>query len=69
MDKDGKVEWSECMVYVKWAIYEYPDISDLDELLSVTFKKGLFMAMQDEIITPIMMSGSPLDQFCTNIAK
>ena len=69
MDKDGKVEWSECMVYVKWAIYEYPDISDLDELLSVTFKKGLFMAMQDEIITPIMMGGSPLDQFCTSIAK
>ena len=69
MDKDGKVEWSECMVYVKWAIYEYPDISDLDELLSVTFKKGLFMAMQDEIITPIMMGGSPLDQFSTNIAK
>ena len=64
MDNDGKVEWSECMVYIKWAIYEYPDISDLEELLSVTFKKGLFMAMQDEVVTPAI-DGSPFDQFCT----
>ena len=68
MDNDGKVEWSECMVYVKWAIYEYPDISDLEELLSVTFKKGLFMAMQDEILTPVI-DDSPLDKFCTLINK
>ena len=64
MDKNGKVEWSEWMVYVKWAIYEYPEIIDLDELLSVAFKKGLFMAMQDEILTP-MIDDSPLDQFST----
>ena len=68
MDKDGKVEWSECMVYVNWAIYEYSDISDLEELLSVMFKKGLFMAMEDEILTP-MKDGSPLAQFCTFIDK
>ena len=53
MDKDGKVEWSELMVYVKWAIEEYPKISDLTELLSVTFKQGLFSAMIDEVISPL----------------
>ena len=65
INNDGKVEWSECMVYVKWAITEYPEISDLEELLSVTFKKGLFMAMQNEVVTPITDGTSSLDQFCT----
>ena len=63
MDKDGKVEWSEFMVYIKWAVYEYSDISDLEELLSVMFKKGLFMGMESEVPTPLA-GGSPLDQFC-----
>ena len=53
MDKDGKVEWLEFMVYVKWAIEEYPNISNVDELLSVTFKQGLFSAMIDETGSPL----------------
>ena len=41
MDKDGKVDWNEFMVYVKWALNEYPDdIGDVDKLLEITFKKG-----------------------------
>ena len=40
MDKDGKVDWNEFMVYVKWALNQYPDIGDVDELLAITFKKG-----------------------------
>ena len=57
MNNDGKVEWSEFMVYVKWAITEYPDINDL---LSVTFEKGLLPAMLDEIVTSCVETDSKL---------
>ena len=50
MDSDGKVDWSEFLVYLKWALHQYPNIKDADELLSVTFRKGLIPAMQDELI-------------------
>ena len=47
MDSDGCVEWSKFMVYLKWALHEYPEIRDAKELLSVTFQKGLIAFMQD----------------------
>ena len=50
MDCDGFVDWSEFTLYLKWALRQYPEINDVDELLSVTFSKGLLPAMQDEII-------------------
>ena len=50
MDKDGK---SEFMVYVKWAMEEYPKISDVIELLSATFKQGIFSAIIDETGSPL----------------
>ena len=49
MDSDGKVDWNEFLVYLKWALHQYPNIKDADELLSVTFRKGLIPAMQDEL--------------------
>ena len=48
MDSDGLVDWAEFLVYLKWALRQYPEIKDVDELLSVTFRKGLIPAMQDE---------------------
>ena len=48
MDSDGFIDWSEFMVYVKWALRQYPLVADVDELLSVAFRKGLIPAMQDE---------------------
>lgn len=50
MDKDGRVDWEEFLLYLKWALHQYPDIKDTDELLSITFRKGLIPAMQDEIL-------------------
>jgi Ca2+-binding EF-hand superfamily protein len=50
MDNDGYVDWSEFLVYLKWALHEYPGITNVDELLSTTFQKGLIPAMQDEIL-------------------
>lgn len=50
MDKDGYVDWNEFSVYLKWAIHEYPDIKDADELLDIAFRKGLIPAMHDEIL-------------------
>ena len=34
MDNDGKVDWSEFLVYLKWALREYPDIVEEEELLT-----------------------------------
>ena len=50
MDNDGAVDWSEFLVYLKWALHQYPDIKDIDKLLSITFRKGLIPAMQDEVL-------------------
>ena len=50
MDNDGRVDWSEFSLYLKWALRQYPDIKDADELLSVTFRKAIIPAMQDEIL-------------------
>ena len=50
MDADGLVDWNEFMVYIKWALRQYPRIVDIDELLSVAFNKGLIPAMRDEIV-------------------
>ena len=50
MDDDGLVDWSEFAVYLKWALHQYPNIKDADELLSITFRKGIIPAMRDEFL-------------------
>ena len=50
MDVDGKVNWNEFCVYLKWALHQYPDVCTAAELVSVAFRKGLIPAMQDEIL-------------------
>ena len=47
---DGLIDWYEFRVYLIWALNQYPDIRDVEELLSITFRKGLIPAMQDEIL-------------------
>ena len=49
MDNDGYIDWNEFLVYLKWAVREYPNIKDVDELLHVAFNKGIIPAMRDEI--------------------
>ncbi|XP_072177566.1 uncharacterized protein [Diadema setosum] len=48
MDNDGAVDWNEFETYLKWALHQYPNIKDADELLDVAFRKGIIPAMQDE---------------------
>ena len=48
MDSDGFIDWSEFLVYLKWALRQYSDITEVDQLLSVVFRKGLIPAMHDE---------------------
>ena len=48
MDADGLVDWHEFMVYIKWALHEYPDVKTVDDLLSIAFLKGIIPAMRDE---------------------
>ncbi|KAJ7369455.1 hypothetical protein OS493_038822, partial [Desmophyllum pertusum] len=49
MDNDDHIDWNEFLVYLKWAMHQYPSINDVDELLSVAFRKGIIPAMQDEL--------------------
>ena len=50
MDRDGLIDWNEFLVYIKWALNEYPDVTTADEVLSIAFEKGLIPAMRDEKI-------------------
>ena len=50
MDADGYVDWNEILVYLKWALRQYPDVENADELLDVTFRKGIIPAMRDELL-------------------
>ena len=47
MDNDGYVDWTEFLVYIKWALHQYPAVETADETLEVTFQKGLLPAMRD----------------------
>ena len=50
MDNDGFVDWKEFLLYIKWALRQYPDTEDPDVLLKIVFEKGLIPAMRDEKI-------------------
>ena len=50
MDYDGQIDWYEFLVYIKWALNQYPNLKNVDELLSFAFRKGLIPAMKDEVI-------------------
>ena len=52
MHNEGKVEWVDFCVYLKWALNEYPDTATTDELLRTAFQKGLIPAMRDEMCKP-----------------
>jgi len=58
MDKDGLVDWNEFQVYLKWALHQYPDVKNIEELLTVAFQKGLLPAMIDEE-AKLLLSGAP----------
>ena len=48
IDKDNYVDWKEFLVYIKWALRQYPNVEDADSLMSIVFEKGLMPAMRDE---------------------
>lgn len=50
LDSDGYVEWKEFVLYIKWALREYPNIQSADELLDVAFQKGIIPIVRDEHI-------------------
>ncbi|XP_065191036.1 uncharacterized protein LOC135822240 [Sycon ciliatum] len=47
MDSDGFVDWDEFAIYLKWALCQYPEVCSADDLLDITFQKGLIPAMRD----------------------
>ena len=50
MDEDGSVDWNEFRLYLKWAVRQYPETPTAEGLLSITFRKDLIPAMQDEVL-------------------
>ena len=50
MDNDGYIEWSGFLVYLKWALREYPDIATQEQLVDIAFRKGLMPAMRNELV-------------------
>ena len=48
MDENGFVDWKEFLVYIKWALRQYPDVQNAESLMSIVFQKGLIPAMRDE---------------------
>ena len=50
MDEDGKVDWNELALYLKWAIRQYPDTKTAEDLLSIEFRRGHIPAMQDVVL-------------------
>lgn len=53
MDADGKVDWKEFQVYLKWALRQYPKIVKPEELITTAFMKGIKPAMHDEMLKRI----------------
>ena len=50
MDMNGLVDWNEFMVYIKWALNEYPETETADEVISIAFEKAIIPAMRNEKI-------------------
>ena len=50
MDSDGLVDWKEFCLYLKWALNQYPETATADELLTITFEKGIIPAIHDEVL-------------------
>ena len=48
MNEDGYVDWKEFLVFIKWALCQYPDTVDPDVLMTIVFEQGLIPAMRDE---------------------
>lgn len=48
MDNDGYVDWKEILVYIKWALHQYPQTISADDVLAIAFEKGIIPAMRDE---------------------
>lgn len=49
MNENGKIDWSEFCIYLKWALHEYPNIGGTEELLATAFQKGIVPAIQAKI--------------------
>ena len=62
MDADGKVDWNEFALYLKWAGRQYPQTQTAEELLSIAFRKGLVPAMKDELVKDIKLPESETDE-------
>ena len=47
MDIDCTVDWMEFVVYIKWALRHYPEMSNADDVVEVAFQQGLLPATLD----------------------
>ncbi|CAH1790966.1 unnamed protein product [Owenia fusiformis] len=50
MDENGQIDWNEFLVYLLWAVNEYPHVETPEELLAISFTEAIIPASLDETI-------------------
>ena len=50
VDKNGYIDWVEFQVYLHWALREYPDVENVDDVTDIVFRKGLIPVMRHEFL-------------------
>lgn len=50
MDADGRVDWKEFELYLKWALAQKPGICTSDDLVSYAFTQGIIPDMRDVLL-------------------
>ena len=48
LNEDGFVDWKEFLVFIKWALRQYPLTNDADTLVSIVFDKCLIPSMTNK---------------------
>lgn len=64
MDNDGTVDWNEFLVFIKWALHEYPELTNADEVLDIAFTEGVIPAMADVKIRSWDLGSTSLPSYC-----
>ncbi|XP_022087561.1 uncharacterized protein LOC110977603 [Acanthaster planci] len=51
LEENDRVRWADFQVYLTWAMHQYPDIKDAQELLDVTFRNGIVPSIRHSMVS------------------
>ena len=49
-DSDGNINWEDFLVYLTWALREYPDTGSVHDVIDIVFRKGLTPIKRAELL-------------------